>query len=60
MRVYRPRAHLLQQQVFLATGDGRVLILVAEAPAESMRVFAPWFSAILGSFEVTRAAPRRG
>ncbi len=60
MRVYRPRAHLLQHQVFLETGDGRVLILVAEAPAESMRVFAPWFSAILGSFEVTRAEPRRG
>jgi hypothetical protein len=60
MRVYQPRANLLQDQVFLASGDGRVLILVAEAPAEAMGVFAPWFSAILGSFEVRRAEPRRG
>lgn len=60
MRVYQPRAHLVQQQVFLATGDGRVLILVAEAPAEAMGEFSGWFSAILESFEVQSAEPRRG
>ena len=60
MRVYHPRVRLLQEQVFLATGDGRVLILVAEAPAAAMRAFVPSFDAMLESFEVRPAEPRRG
>ncbi len=60
MRVYQPRAHLVQRQIFVETGDGRVLILVAEAPAEASAAFERWFAAILESFEVRNAEPRRG
>ncbi len=58
MVVYRPRTRLVQRQIFLDTGDGRVLILTSEAPAESAQLFEPWFEAIRGSLELREAAPR--
>ncbi len=52
VRVLQAHEHLMQQHAFLASGDGRVLILTAEAPIVLFARFEPWFRAILRSFEI--------
>jgi len=53
VRVLQPRAQLVQEHVFLASGDGRVLVLTSEAPRTLFELFEPWFEAILSSFELS-------
>jgi hypothetical protein len=43
---------LAEDFVFIESGDGRVLISIAECPAERRSAYRPWFDAILASLEI--------
>ena len=43
---------LAEDFVFIETGDGRVLISIAECPVERRDAYRPWFEAALGSLEI--------
>jgi predicted Zn-dependent protease len=43
---------LAEEFSFIESGDGRVLISIAECPAESQASYRPWFDAILASLEI--------
>jgi len=53
---------LAEEYIFIESGDGRVLISIAECPIESKASYRPWFDAILASLEIqdrsTRPADR--
>jgi hypothetical protein len=53
MRVLPVSGDMLEDHVFLESGDGRVLIVIMEAPLSLRQEFSPWFDAMLGSLEVT-------
>jgi hypothetical protein len=50
----RTRYGTREEFTLLATGDGRVLVAIAEAPAAHYPVYREWFEAILGSLEILR------
>jgi hypothetical protein len=52
--VDRPRG-TREELSFLETGDGRVVIVIAECPAGVYGAYAPWFDAVRGSLDVIRA-----
>ncbi len=43
---------LAEDFVFIETGDGRVLISIAECPVERRDAYRPWFEATLASLEI--------
>jgi len=43
---------LAEEFSFIESGDGRVLISIAECPVESQAAYRPWFDAILASLEI--------
>jgi hypothetical protein len=43
---------LQEDFVFIETGDGRVLISIAECPVERRDAYRPWFEAALASLEI--------
>jgi len=43
---------MAEEFVFIESGDGRVLISIAECPVESRAAYRPWFDAILASLEI--------
>jgi hypothetical protein len=43
---------LAEEFVFIESGDGRVLISIAEWPVERRAAYRPWFDAILASLEI--------
>jgi predicted Zn-dependent protease len=43
---------LAEEFVFIESGDGRVLISIAEWPVERQSAYRPWFDAILASLEI--------
>ncbi len=47
-----------ERMTLIESGDGRVLVAVAECPEEHEQAYAAWFSAIIGSLEVVDASPR--
>lgn len=52
------RPHGTREHItFLETGDGRVVLLIGEAPAGLHTAYAPWFDAVLESLEIVRADP---
>ena len=48
----RPNYPLAEEFSFIESGDGRVLISIAECPVESQAAYRPWFEAILASLEI--------
>jgi hypothetical protein len=48
----RPHYGLLEEVTVTESGDGRVLVSIAECPAEHHDAYRPWFEAILASLEI--------
>jgi hypothetical protein len=53
--VLATRHDSVEELTFLESGDGRVIVAIAECPADRHEAFAPWFAAALESLEVTEA-----
>jgi len=53
MRVVPLESEMLEDHIFLESGDGRIVIVIMEAPTSLRQDFGPWFDAMLGSLEVT-------
>jgi len=60
MRVVPLSGEMLEDHVFLESGDGRVVIVIMEAPTSLRQDFGPWFDAMLGSLEVRAMGPPPG
>jgi predicted Zn-dependent protease len=56
MRVVPLEGDMIEDHVFLESGDGRVVIAIMEAPKALRQDFGPWFDAMLGSLQVFGAA----
>lgn len=52
IRVAQREGTLVEDHVFIETGDGRVLVVIQEAPADLRAGFAPWFDAMLASLRI--------
>ena len=52
IRVSQREGTLVEDHVFIETGDGRVLVVIQEAPADLRDGFAPWFDAMLASLQI--------
>lgn len=52
MRVVPLEGDMIEDHVFVDTGDGRVVIVIMEAPRSLRNQFTPWFDAMLGSLRV--------
>ncbi len=57
--VLETRRETIEELTFVESGDGRVMVLIAEAPAETYDAWAPWFLATRESLEVTGAEGNR-
>lgn len=55
VRVAQRGDTLIEEHLFVETGDGRVLVVIEEAPADLYTGFAPWFDAMVGSLQVFQA-----
>jgi predicted Zn-dependent protease len=53
MRILPVSGDMIEDHIFLESGDGRVVIVIMEAPTTLRQQFGPWFDAMLGSLEVT-------
>lgn len=60
MRVVPLSGDMLEDHVFLESGDGRIVIVIMEAPTSLRQDFGPWFDAMLGSLEIRAGAPPPG
>jgi hypothetical protein len=47
-----------EELTLIESGDGRVLIAIAECPAEEHRAYRPWFVAVLESLEISDRSQR--
>jgi hypothetical protein len=56
MRITPLGGEMIEDHVFVETGDGRVVIVIMEAPATLRQDFGPWFDAMLGTLQVTPTA----
>src|SRR5262249_19506059 len=52
MRILPLDGEMIEDHVFLESGDGRVIIAILEAPKALRPDFGPWFDAMLGSLQV--------
>lgn len=52
IRVAQRDGTMIEDHVFIETGDGRVIVVIEEAPADLRAGFAPWFDAMLGSLQI--------
>jgi predicted Zn-dependent protease len=61
MTVAQRDGALIEEHLFIETGDGRVIVVIEEAPADLVAAFTPWFDAMLGSLQVlpTAAPPQK-
>lgn len=50
---------LVEELTFIETGDGRVVVVIADCPAETYAAYRPWFEAALGTLEIRNFAPLR-
>jgi predicted Zn-dependent protease len=55
----RSRYGLAEEFSFIESGDGRVLVSIAECPVESRDAYRPWFDAILASLEIQDSSTPR-
>ncbi len=42
-----------EQITFIEVGDGRLMIVIADAPREQLESYRPWFTAALASLRIT-------
>jgi hypothetical protein len=49
------RRDTVEELTFVESGDGRVLVVIAEAPAEHHAAYRRWFAAALRSLEVVES-----
>jgi hypothetical protein len=47
-----PEGRFVEDLTFAETGDGRVVVVVADCPAEMHDAYRPWFDAALGSLRI--------
>lgn len=59
MRVVPADGDMIEDHVFLESGDGRVVIVIMEAPKPLRQAFAPWFDAMLATLDVRKIATPR-
>ncbi|MBW2419740.1 MAG: matrixin family metalloprotease [Deltaproteobacteria bacterium] len=52
IEVEEGRGRMNQEFIFVELGDGRVMVILAEAPLAHAEDWRPWFRAILGSLEI--------
>lgn len=52
IRVSQHDGTLIEDHVFVETGDGRVIVVIEEAPADLHAGFVPWFDAMLASLRI--------
>ena len=45
---------------FLETGDGRLVVVIADCPSETFPAYRPWFEATVASLEFAGAAAAAG
>lgn len=43
---------MLEEHLFVETGDGRIVVVIEESPTELRDGFQPWFDAMLASLEI--------
>jgi predicted Zn-dependent protease len=55
MRVAQRGGTLIEDHLFVETGDGRLIVVIEEAPAELHADFTPWFDAMLATLQVLPA-----
>jgi hypothetical protein len=56
MTVAQRGGALIEDHVFIETGDGRVIVVIEEAPADLRASFTPWFDAMQASLQVLPAS----
>jgi predicted Zn-dependent protease len=56
MRVVPLEGDMIEDHVFVESGDGRVIIVIMEAPKNLRAEFGPWFDAMLATLQVTRTS----
>jgi predicted Zn-dependent protease len=52
IRVAQRDGTFVEDHVFVETGDGRVIVVIQEAPTDLRAGFAPWFDAMLASLQI--------
>lgn len=57
MRVLPLEGEMMEDHVFVESGDGRVLIVIMEAPRALRAAFGPWFDAMLSTLQVHALGP---
>jgi hypothetical protein len=45
-------ADFAEELTFIETGDGRVFVVIADCPVDTVDAYRPWFSAALASLEI--------
>jgi hypothetical protein len=55
MTVAQREGAMLEEHLFVETGDGRVIVVIEEAPTELHAAFQPWFDAMLASLQIYQA-----
>jgi predicted Zn-dependent protease len=60
IEVEEGRGRMNQEFIFVELGDGRVMVILAEAPIAHAERWRPWFRAILGSLEIWEPPGRGG
>jgi hypothetical protein len=43
----------IEQITLIEVGDGRLIVIIADCPRETIEAYRPWFSAALASLEIT-------
>lgn len=55
LRVAQRGDTLIEEHLFIETGDGRLIVVIEESPADLYAGFAPWFQAMQASLQVLPA-----
>ncbi len=55
LRVAQRGDTLIEEHLFIETGDGRLIVVIEESPADLYAGFAPWFEAMQASLQVLAA-----
>jgi hypothetical protein len=55
-----PVARRAERLTFIETGDGRLIVVIADCPIDLARTYAPWFDATLVSLEIWTEPGRSG
>jgi predicted Zn-dependent protease len=55
LRVAQRGDTLIEEHLFVETGDGRLIVVIEESPADLYAGFAPWFDAMQASLQVLPA-----